>query len=168
MPHSPRWHDGRLWLLNSGEGELVVVDLDGRRETVCRLPGYLRGLGFAGNIALVGMSKIRERHIFGDLPIQSRLRLSNEELVCGIALVDTSSGQCIGMLKFTQGCEELFAIEYLAGFRRPMILNLERPEARQAIAGSEWSFWMRPENEIKGDINGHEIRAELAGMGGVR
>ncbi len=26
MPHSPRWHDGRLWTLNSGAGELLLVD----------------------------------------------------------------------------------------------------------------------------------------------
>jgi uncharacterized protein (TIGR03032 family) len=24
MPHSPRWHNGELWVLNSGAGELVV------------------------------------------------------------------------------------------------------------------------------------------------
>src|SRR4051794_8512022 len=26
MPHSPRWQDGRLWLLESGTGRLVLVD----------------------------------------------------------------------------------------------------------------------------------------------
>ena len=26
MPHSPRWHQGKLWLLNSGTGELGYVD----------------------------------------------------------------------------------------------------------------------------------------------
>jgi hypothetical protein len=31
MPHSPRWHEGRLWLLESGTGQLVLIDLaDGR------------------------------------------------------------------------------------------------------------------------------------------
>ena len=26
MPHSPRWHDGKLWLLNSGTGELGWIE----------------------------------------------------------------------------------------------------------------------------------------------
>ncbi|SIN60007.1 TIGR03032 family protein [Parasphingorhabdus marina DSM 22363] len=26
MPHSPRWHDGKLWVLNSGTGELGYVE----------------------------------------------------------------------------------------------------------------------------------------------
>src|SRR5205814_1695632 len=35
MPHSPRWHDGRLWVLESGTGGVVQVDPStGRRETV--------------------------------------------------------------------------------------------------------------------------------------
>jgi uncharacterized protein (TIGR03032 family) len=29
MPHSPRWHDGRLWLLESGTGRLIVIKGDG-------------------------------------------------------------------------------------------------------------------------------------------
>jgi hypothetical protein len=28
MPHSPRWYQDKLWLLNSGKGELGYVDLD--------------------------------------------------------------------------------------------------------------------------------------------
>jgi hypothetical protein len=43
MPHSPRWHAGKLWVLNSGAGELQVVDpKTGQRDTVARLPGYAR------------------------------------------------------------------------------------------------------------------------------
>jgi hypothetical protein len=45
MPHSPRWHDGRLWLLESGTGRLLSVDVATRRgEPVADLPGFARGL----------------------------------------------------------------------------------------------------------------------------
>ena len=41
MPHSPRLHEGSLWVLNSGAGELWRVDLNSfRSEVVCSLPGY--------------------------------------------------------------------------------------------------------------------------------
>src|SRR5947208_2667568 len=41
MPHSPRWHDGRLWLLESGTGRLVLVDAaTAQRQTVATLPGF--------------------------------------------------------------------------------------------------------------------------------
>ena len=49
MPHSPRIYQGCLWVLNSGRGELQKVDITtGKRETLVRLPGFLRGLDFFG------------------------------------------------------------------------------------------------------------------------
>jgi Domain of unknown function (DUF4915) len=49
MPHSPRIHGGRVWLLDSGTGRLVQVDIQrGSVETVLELPGYTRGLAFCG------------------------------------------------------------------------------------------------------------------------
>src|SRR6188472_409716 len=48
MPHSPRWHDGTLFVLESGTGSVVIVDgRNGQRETVLTLPGFTRGLAFA-------------------------------------------------------------------------------------------------------------------------
>jgi uncharacterized protein (TIGR03032 family) len=146
MPHSPRWHEGRLWLLNSGAGEVLVVDPQtGRSEVVCSLPGYLRGLCFHGPYALVGLSKIRERHIFGGLPVQKRC----EKLLCGIAVVDLRDGRVAGFFEFTDGCEELYDVQFLPGVLRPMILNLERPETRLAISNPESSFWLRASSEIR-------------------
>jgi sugar lactone lactonase YvrE len=37
---SARWHDGRLWFSDWGTGEVVAVDLDGRREVVHRIPTF--------------------------------------------------------------------------------------------------------------------------------
>jgi uncharacterized protein (TIGR03032 family) len=146
MPHSPRWHDGRLWVLNSGAGELLAIDpRSGQRQVVCELPGYLRGLCFAGTFAVIGLSKIREKHIFGGLPVQQRYA----ELLCGLAVVDLRSGRQVGMFEFTAGCEEIYDVQFLAGIRRPMILNLDRPEARLGITNPESSFWLRPSNESR-------------------
>ena len=62
MPHSPRVHAGRLWLLDSGAGRLVTVDVGtGKAEPVAPLPGYGRGLAFLGSYAFVGLSRARER-----------------------------------------------------------------------------------------------------------
>jgi len=66
MPHSPRVHRGRVWMLHSGAGQLVLVDPDtGKAETVTELPGYTRGLGLYDHFAFVGLSKIRETATFG-------------------------------------------------------------------------------------------------------
>jgi len=145
MPHSPRWHGEKLWMLNSGAGELLQVDeRTGRAEVVCRLPGYLRGLAFSGPYALIGMSKIRERHIFGGLPVQEQY----DALMCGVAVVDVRDGSQQGFFEFTAGCEEIYDVQYLPGIRRPTILNLEKPEARLAVTNPDSSFWLRPSSEM--------------------
>jgi uncharacterized protein (TIGR03032 family) len=145
MPHSPRWHDGRLWLLNSGTGELLTVDPhSGRSDVVTQLSGYLRGLCLYGTYAIVGLSKIRERHIFGGLPLQERC----EKLLCGVAVIDLRTGQQAGFFEFTAGCEELYDVQLLPGVYRPMIVNLEKPEARQALTNPDSSYWLRPSSEI--------------------
>jgi uncharacterized protein (TIGR03032 family) len=144
MPHSPRWHDGNLWLLNSGAGELLVMDpASGRRDVVCQLPGYLRGLCFVGPYALVGMCKIREKHLFGGLPIQQRVT----QLVCGVAVVDLRSGAVAAQFEFTSGCEELYDVLFLAGIRRGTILNLEKPGVQDAVTNPDSSYWLRPSRE---------------------
>src|SRR5262245_55330326 len=47
MPHSPRVYQDRLWVLNSGAGEIGSIDrTSGRFEPLAFCPGYLRGLAF--------------------------------------------------------------------------------------------------------------------------
>lgn len=146
MPHSPRWHDGRLWVLNSGKGELLVVDpVSGRHDVVCELPGYARGLCFVGSYALVGLSRVREKHIFGGLPIQDK----HESLRCGVAVVDLQGGFQVGMFEYTAGCSEIYDVQFLPGVRRAMILNLEKRAARQAMTYPDSSYWLRPSSEIR-------------------
>lgn len=146
MPHSPRWHDDALWVLNSGSGELLRVDpARGTADVICALPAYLRGLTFVGRHALVGMCKIRETNIFGGLPVQAR----HPVLSCGVALIDLASGTVAGTLEFTAGCTEIYDLRFLAGLQRPNVLNLEREQARQAFNAPDLHYWLRPENEVK-------------------
>ena len=52
MPHSPRVHSDRVWVLESGTGQFQTVDVQtGRRTVVAELPGFTRGLAFAGPYA---------------------------------------------------------------------------------------------------------------------
>lgn len=146
MPHSPRWHDGYLWLLNSGTGELWRINTQsGQHDVVCTLPGFLRGLCCVGLYALVGLCQIREQHIFGGLPVQQRF----ENLMCGVVVVDLHSGQPVGMLQFTEGCQEIYDVQFLPKVLRPTILNAERPEIRQAFTAPEFSYWLRPSSQIQ-------------------
>lgn len=141
MPHSPRWHQGKLWLLNSGLGELWQIDpATWTHEVVCVLPGFGRGLALVGDYALVGLCQIRESNLFGDLPIQSRF----EALTCGVAVVDLRRGQQVGLLEFPSGCRELYDIQFLAGTLRPNLLCPDQEAVREAFIAPEFAYWLRP------------------------
>ncbi len=118
MPHSPRWHDGELFVLNSGMGRLEQVDLStGRREAVAAVPGYARGLAFHQDLAFVGLSKIRETAIFGGAPIAAY----HDQLKCGIGVVQLSTGNTVATLQFANGVEEIFDVQAVTGARCPTL-----------------------------------------------
>jgi uncharacterized protein (TIGR03032 family) len=123
MPHSPRWHNGRLWLLESGTGQLVEVDrATGRRQSVAELPGFARGLALCGHYAFIGLSKIRAKSAMNGVPLAER----RDQLKCGVAVVDLNGGQVCAMLEFHSAVEEIFDVQLLAGARFPELMGFQK------------------------------------------
>ncbi|WP_293006999.1 TIGR03032 family protein [Nitrosomonas sp.] len=135
MPHSPRWHNGRLWLLNSGTGEFGYVDLEsGRFEPLCFCPGYMRGLSFHGDFALVGLSKPRENKTFSGLALDDNLKSRNVEARCGVQIIDLRSGDIVHWLRIEGVVEELYDVVTLPRVRRPMALGFKTDEIRRVLS----------------------------------
>jgi uncharacterized protein (TIGR03032 family) len=118
MPHSPRVHDGRTWLLDSGRGHLCIAEPNaGRYTSLIALPGYARGLAFHGGYAFVGLSKIRETSTFDGVPLAER----RAELRCGVAVVDLITGRLAARLEFVEGVDEVFDVQVIPGVRLPAV-----------------------------------------------
>lgn len=135
MPHSPRWYQGRLWLLDSGSGQFGYADpASGRFEPVCFCPGYLRGLSFHGNFALVGLSKPRHNKTFSGLALEARLNERNAEPRCGVQIIDLRSGDAVHWLRLEGVVDELYDVVALPNVRRPMALGFKTDEIRRVIS----------------------------------
>jgi uncharacterized protein (TIGR03032 family) len=120
MPHSPRWYDNRLWVLESGRGALCTVDLrSGERTDVARVPGFCRGIDFIGPVAFIGLSQLRGTTPFTDIPITD----DNTERLSGVWAVHIHTGKTIAFLKFTGGVQEIFAVQAVPGVLFPEIVN---------------------------------------------
>jgi uncharacterized protein (TIGR03032 family) len=118
MPHSPRFSQGRLYLVDSGTGRLVVADVArGKIETVAAVPGFARGLAIHGSLAFVGLSRIRPTSNMTGLPIADH----PERLKCGLAVVDLARGQTVAGLEFASPVDEIFDVQLLPGVRRPYL-----------------------------------------------
>lgn len=140
MPHSPRCHDGRLWLLNSGRGEFGPVDPDaGVFRPMTVLPGYARGLSFAGQYAVVGLSLARETASFHGLPLDAVLKAQGTEPRCGLVVIDIRSGDIVAWLRIEGVVRELYDTAFLPGLRNPSLIGFKSDEITRivTIAGDE-------------------------------
>jgi uncharacterized protein (TIGR03032 family) len=138
MPHSPRWHDGRLWLCNSGTGEVGTVDLKaGRFEPVCFCPGYLRGLAFLGHFAVAGLSKPRENRTFSGLALDEALTSRKAVPRCGLQVIDLRSGDIVQWVRLEGVVHELYDVIGLPGAIRPMAIGFQTDEIRRVIKVGE-------------------------------
>lgn len=132
MPHSPRLHDGRLWLLQSGTGELGHVDLaTGRFEPVCFFPGFARGLAIHGDFAVVGVSLPREKtKDFQGLALQDRLRAEKVSPRCMIAIVNLRTGDLEHSIEVGAPIAEIYDVAILPGIRNPQLIGLQKDDIR--------------------------------------
>jgi uncharacterized protein (TIGR03032 family) len=133
MPHSPRWHNGRLWLLNSGAGYLGYVENE-QFSPVALLPGYARGLALIGEQAVIGLSRPRHNRTFDDLPIDAELSRHHEQPRCGVQIVDLTTGATAHWLRIEGVVEELYDVVTLPGVTRPMALGFKTNEIQRMIS----------------------------------
>jgi uncharacterized protein (TIGR03032 family) len=110
MPHSPRWNDGRLWVLDSGRGALcVVATATASWEPVMELPGFVRGLAFAGGLAFIGLSGLRTTTTFGPLPVARHA----EDQPHGVWIVDHHAGGAVGIVRIDGAGREVYDVAVL-------------------------------------------------------
>lgn len=136
MPHSPRMHDGRLWVLNSGRGELGEVEFDtnGKGQFVPHVfcPGFARGLAIHGRYAFVGLSKPRYQRFEG-LELDTRLAESDSEPWCGVQIIDLKTKSCVDWLRIDGAVAELYDLELLPGHLCPLAIAPGTDEASTTI-----------------------------------
>lgn len=136
MPHSPRSYRDRLWLLNSGTGFLGHVDpANGRFEPLVFCPGYLRGLTFVGDYAVVGLSGPRhDKKTFGGLALDEELAARGAEPRCGLQVVDLRSGDIVHWVRIEGMVSELYDVVVLPGVVRPMALGFKTDEIQRLLS----------------------------------
>jgi len=138
MPHSPRWHKNKLWLCNSGTGEFGHIELNtGRFVPVTFCAGYMRGLYFHGDYAIVGTSKPRHNKTFSGLALDEALKSRQAEARCGLQVIDLRTGDAVHWLRMEGIVDELYDVMTLPGVRNPMALGFKTDEIRRVISIEE-------------------------------
>lgn len=135
MPHSPRWYRGRLWVANAGTGEFGHIDLaTGRFEPLTFCAGFMRGMSFHGDYAIIGTSMPRHNKTFSGLALDDMLASKGVEPRCGLLVIDLRTGDVVHWLRFEGLIQELYDVMALPGVRRPMALGFVSDEIRRMIS----------------------------------
>lgn len=135
MPHSPRLYDGKLWVLNSGEGEFGTIDpKTGEFTAVAFCPGYARGLSFVGRYAVIGLSRPRRNQTFEGLALDEQLEAKDAAARCGLIIVDIDSGNTVEWLRFEHTIEELYDVAVLPGVRQAEAVGFVGADIQRAIS----------------------------------
>ncbi len=126
MPHSPRWYRDRLYVLNAGCGEFGYVEIDNNDESkegkegkfvvIKTLPGFLRGLRFFQDYAIIGSSDDRKEKRFQGLPLGDRLAAEGRNARCGVFVIDLRTGDVAHSLMF-DNVAEIYDVDFATEFR---------------------------------------------------
>ena len=135
MPHSPRVYDQKLWVLDSGRGNLCIVDTQRSEITrVADMQGYARGLSFTGRFAVVGLSRPRTNDIFSGLELDDKIKKSGNAAMCGVAVVNIDTGQVEEWLSFGEPVNEIYDVAVLQGVRRPEATSMYGDDVRRVVS----------------------------------
>ncbi|WP_143555828.1 TIGR03032 family protein [Solemya velum gill symbiont] len=110
MPHSPRLYNGKLWVLNSGTGELGSVNLERKSfEPLAFCPGFVRGLAFHSHFAFVGLSRPRYDRFEG-LDLDRRLKEADSEPWTGVQVIDLNTGAVVHWFRIDGPVAEMYDV----------------------------------------------------------
>ncbi|KAJ0340701.1 hypothetical protein COL154_014168, partial [Colletotrichum chrysophilum] len=121
-------HRGELYVLEAGSGWFGRIDRTARRfERLAWFPGFLRGLIFHGDHAIIGLSKPRNE-VFAGLPLDEELNKRGREPECAVYVVRLGDGKVCHTLTITGSVDEIYDTAVLAGTRQPLLVGLEGDE----------------------------------------
>lgn len=141
MPHSPRVHNDEVYMLQSGTGEFGRIDLQtGRFEAMTFIPGFVRGVSFIGNHAVVGVSRPRREGTLDGLAINERLKDERIEPKTMIAIINLETGDMEHTLEIEGVVRELYDVGFIPGIKRPKMLGFQTPEIRFQVRPAPYEF----------------------------
>lgn len=134
MPHSPRWHNGNLYIHNAGTGHFGRINLEtGEFEPLVFCPGFLRGMSFHKNFALVGISKCRKDRTFQGLELDENLNKHKVSARCGLMIIDLNTEAIVHTINIEGLVEEIFDVVVLPQTVQARAIGFQTDEIRRVL-----------------------------------
>lgn len=143
MPHSPRVINSKVYLLESGSGKLLEVDVANKSYTVVYDFGcFVRGLSSHNDFVIIGKSKIREKSKdFNELDVKEN------SMNAGIIVFDMKNKSVVGEINYHETVEEIFDVQVLKDIQKPLILGDKTDKFKQIITFPGNIYWRNKEEK---------------------
>jgi uncharacterized protein (TIGR03032 family) len=137
MPHSPRLYMDDLYILESGNGNLLkVFPNEKKSEVIFNFNCFIRGLSFFKNYALIGKSKIRESSKdFDDLDVKAN------STYAGLIFFDMNKKEVVGEINYECDIEEIFDVQILENTVNPVMISSQQEKVNDVITFPGNAFW---------------------------
>lgn len=120
MPHSPRYHNGYVYVCNSGNGTVLKVNPDtGVTQTILELPGFTRGISFYKNYMFVGTSKTRKSEVREQIPLLNKYDTTQS----GVWVYNFDTNAIVDHLIFDDSLEQIYDIAVIPECTVPELVS---------------------------------------------
>ena len=149
MPHSPTIINNELYLLESGNGRLIKVDVANKSfQVIYEFNKFVRGMKYYKGILFIGQSKIREgSKAFNDLDVVYSSKNA------GIIIFDLRTKASFGKITYLDTIEEIYDVDLIEGFCKPAIITRLNEKSKNLIVTPKNIFWrkLKPKQKKKKD-----------------
>lgn len=137
MPHSLNYYNNKLYVLDSGTGRFGYIDFDvqdtnNRFVEITFIPGFLRGLKFINNYAVIGSSLDRHEKVFSELPLSSIMKEKKIAPKCGVKIVNINTGDIVHSIEL-KNVIEIYGIGIVEDSDTTRLLDLQTESLVNAI-----------------------------------
>ncbi|MBU2870608.1 TIGR03032 family protein [Colwellia sp. E2M01] len=120
MPHSPKVHNGFVYVCESGLGNVWKYNIKTKEKTeFFKVPGFTRGINFHDGLMFLCTSKIRSSELKNPTPLSEMY----EETFAGIWIINPDTGEEIAHIKFEGDITQLYDIAIIPNSTSPELLQ---------------------------------------------
>lgn len=125
MPHSPRWYQDKLWILEAGSGYFGYIENTQFIQKTF-IPGFIRGLTFVNDrFAIICSSQDRHDNSFNNLQLHQLLTSKNTTSKCGVFIVDLTTFEIVNYMIFNKGPIELYDVVAIPQSESTRLIELD-------------------------------------------
>ena len=146
MPHSPMYHNDKLYLLCSASGEFIEVNVENESfKVIKKFAGFCRGLDIYKDYAFIGFSKLRKNS-----STFAKLSFAEEANYAGIKIVHLPTAAEVGEIRYKTSVDEIYEVVVLKDTTRPNVLNTMNPVHKFSLSIPDQTFWANPDDTVFG------------------